>query len=103
MLPPHVHLVLLSATVPNAIELADWIGRIKQKSIYVISTTKRPVALEHMLYLGKIGASKEQKALLKAKEKPQAVELPDQAVLILDSSNQFKSKNYLQVMLVCSR
>lgn len=97
MLPPHVHLVLLSATVPNAIELADWIGRIKQKSIYVISTTKRPVALEHMLYLGKIGASKEQKALLKAKEKPQAVELPDQAVLILDSSNQFKSKNYLQV------
>ncbi|XP_078422703.1 superkiller complex protein 2 isoform X2 [Cetorhinus maximus] len=52
MLPDHVNLILLSATVPNTLEFADWIGRIKQKKIYVISTMKRPVPLEHHLYTG---------------------------------------------------
>ncbi|XP_064458706.1 superkiller complex protein 2-like [Ornithodoros turicata] len=50
MLPKHVGLVLLSATVPNAMDLANWIGRIKQRKLYVICTTKRPVPLEHHLY-----------------------------------------------------
>ncbi|AMD19933.1 HCL218Cp [Eremothecium sinecaudum] len=46
MLPSHVKFILLSATVPNTFEFADWIGRTKQKNIYVISTPKRPVPLE---------------------------------------------------------
>src|SRR4051812_29991240 len=52
MLPAHVNLILLSATIPNTYEFADWIGRTKKKNIYVISTTKRPVPLEHNLYYG---------------------------------------------------
>lgn len=31
-------------------EFADWVGRTKKKDIYVISTSKRPVPLEHFLY-----------------------------------------------------
>lgn len=50
MLPKHVNIVLLSATVPNTIEFADWIGRTKQKKIRVTGTTKRPVPLEHCLF-----------------------------------------------------
>ncbi|CCE61889.1 hypothetical protein TPHA_0B02170 [Tetrapisispora phaffii CBS 4417] len=46
MLPQHVKFILLSATVPNTYEFANWIGRTKQKNIYVISTPKRPVPLE---------------------------------------------------------
>ncbi|XBW37105.1 hypothetical protein QEN19_002683 [Hanseniaspora menglaensis] len=46
MLPPYVKFVLLSATVPNTFEFANWIGRTKQKNIYVISTPQRPVPLE---------------------------------------------------------
>ncbi|CAJ0761698.1 19731_t:CDS:10 [Entrophospora sp. SA101] len=42
MLPGHVKFVLLSATVPNTKEFADWIG-----------TLKRPVPLEHFLYAKK--------------------------------------------------
>ncbi|CAG8511393.1 21781_t:CDS:10 [Gigaspora margarita] len=42
MLPSHVNLVLLSATVPNTEEFAEWIG-----------TLKRPVPLEHYLYANK--------------------------------------------------
>ncbi|TPX59484.1 hypothetical protein SpCBS45565_g07719 [Spizellomyces sp. 'palustris'] len=51
MLPAHVNLILLSATVPNTREFADWVGRTKKKDIYVISTAKRPVPLEHFLYV----------------------------------------------------
>ncbi|CAM0142365.1 unnamed protein product [Umbelopsis sp. WA50703] len=53
MLPAHVNLILLSATVPNTKEFADWVGRTKKKDIYVISTMKRPVPLEHHLYANK--------------------------------------------------
>ncbi|XP_027206672.2 superkiller complex protein 2 [Penaeus vannamei] len=64
MLPERVSIVLLSATVPNTIEFADWIGRIKKRKIYVISTTKRPVPLEHFLYTGMGGKSKDERFLL---------------------------------------
>ncbi|EXJ78407.1 hypothetical protein A1O1_08807 [Capronia coronata CBS 617.96] len=53
MLPEHVTLILLSATVPNTYEFASWVGRTKKKNIYVISTPKRPVPLEHYLWAGK--------------------------------------------------
>ncbi|OAA35399.1 DEAD/DEAH box RNA helicase [Metarhizium rileyi] len=53
MLPEHVTLILLSATVPNTHEFASWVGRTKQKDIYVISTSKRPVPLEHYIWAGK--------------------------------------------------
>lgn len=53
MLPEHVTLILLSATVPNTYEFASWVGRTKKKDIYVISTPKRPVPLEHYLWSNK--------------------------------------------------
>lgn len=36
MLPSHVKIVMLSATVPNCLEFADWVGRIKNRTIYVM-------------------------------------------------------------------
>ena len=53
MLPEHVTLILLSATVPNTYEFASWVGRTKKKDIHVISTPKRPVPLEHYLWANK--------------------------------------------------
>ena len=63
LLPSHINIVLLSATVPNTkgawqldaadAEFADWVGRTKKKDVYVISTSKRPVPLEHFIYAGK--------------------------------------------------
>lgn len=50
MLPRHVNIILLSATVPNTMEFADWIGRTKRKKIRVTGTTQRPVPLEHCLF-----------------------------------------------------
>lgn len=51
LLPPEVNIVMLSATVPNAMEFAKWVGRTKQKPIYVIHTRKRPVPLSHQLFV----------------------------------------------------
>ncbi|KAJ1923374.1 Antiviral helicase ski2 [Tieghemiomyces parasiticus] len=51
MLPEHVALVLLSATIPNTREFAEWVGRTKRRDVYVISTAHRPVPLEHFLYV----------------------------------------------------
>ena len=51
MLPESVSIVCLSATVPNVVEFADWIGRTKRKNIYITGTLKRPVPLEHFLYV----------------------------------------------------
>ena len=53
MLPEHVKLILLSATVPNTYEFASWVGRTKKIDVYVISTPKRPVPLEHYLWADK--------------------------------------------------
>jgi antiviral helicase SKI2 len=50
MLPAHVNIVLLSATVPNPMEFADWVGRTKRKQVHVISTARRPVPLQHYLW-----------------------------------------------------
>ena len=54
MLPPHVTIILLSATIPNTFEFANWVGSIKQKMINVICTLKRPVPLEHHLFVSKV-------------------------------------------------
>lgn len=76
MLPDHVSIILLSATVPNALEFSEWIGRIKKRHIYVISTMKRPVPLEHYLYTG--NSTKTQKEMF----------------LLLDSVGNFQTKGY---------
>ena len=64
LLPDHVNIIMLSATVPNTLEFADWVGRTKKRKIYVISTLKRPVPLEHFLYTGTDGKSKDEIFLL---------------------------------------
>ena len=64
LLPDHVNMIMLSATVPNTLEFADWVGRTKKKKIWVISTPKRPVPLEHFLYTGSNGKTRDEMFLL---------------------------------------
>jgi antiviral helicase SKI2 len=51
MLPEHIGIIMLSATVPNYMEFANWVGRTKRRKIHVIKTLKRPVPLEHSLFM----------------------------------------------------
>jgi antiviral helicase SKI2 len=51
MLPSHVRIVMLSATVPNYMEFSNWVGRVRNQKVYVQITYKRPVPLEHSVYV----------------------------------------------------
>lgn len=64
LLPEHVKIIMLSATVPNALAFSNWVGMTKRKKVYVISTTKRPVPLKHYLYTGHNGATKKERFLI---------------------------------------
>lgn len=76
LLPDHVCIVMLSATVPNTLEFANWVGKTKRKKVYVISTPKRPVPLQHWLYTGNGGKSK------------------DDIFLVVDENGKFLSEGY---------
>ncbi|MCD5391026.1 DEAD/DEAH box helicase [candidate division NPL-UPA2 bacterium] len=45
-LPPHMKILALSATVPNAEEIARWISSIHQTPIYIVEEKNRPVPLK---------------------------------------------------------
>ncbi|VDM31683.1 unnamed protein product [Hydatigera taeniaeformis] len=69
LLPQHVLLVLLSATLPNALEFADWLGRIRGgTTIHVCQTHRRPVPLEHHVYTGCDSVTRENVYLVVDKE-----------------------------------
>ena len=50
MMPKHVILVLLSASIPGAEGFARWVQDIKGKKCHLISTAYRPVPLVHQAY-----------------------------------------------------
>ncbi len=49
MLPDHIQIIMLSATVPNYKDFAYWVGHTKEKNIFIQKTFVRPVPLEHQL------------------------------------------------------
>lgn len=73
---------MLSATVPNPLTFADWVGRTKKKKMYVISTLQRPVPLQHYLYTGTDGKTRDDK------------------FLVLDKSGQFLQDGYDKLSLI---
>nr|XP_027198031.1 helicase SKI2W-like [Dermatophagoides pteronyssinus] len=48
--PAHCSLVLLSATVDNRVDFANWVGCVKQREVFVIGTETRAVPLQHYLF-----------------------------------------------------
>jgi superfamily II RNA helicase len=51
----HIRFLCLSATIPNAVEFADWIGSIKKHEIEVVSHDVRYVPLECKFYDNELG------------------------------------------------
>ncbi|EJW04754.1 hypothetical protein EDEG_01044 [Edhazardia aedis USNM 41457] len=49
LIPKNVTIILLSACIPNALEFGEWVGRIRNCEIFVISTGKRPVPLVYFI------------------------------------------------------
>lgn len=80
LLPDHVTIVMLSATVPNTLEFANWVGMTKKRKVYVISTPKRPVPLMHHLYTGSGGKTK------------------DNLYVLVNDVNEFQMKGYREAL-----
>ncbi|QPG73253.1 ATP-dependent RNA helicase mtr4 [Brettanomyces nanus] len=50
LLPDKVHYVFLSATIPNAMEFAQWICKIHNQPCHIVYTDFRPTPLQHYLF-----------------------------------------------------
>lgn len=50
LLPDNVHYVFLSATIPNAMQFAEWICKIHKQPCHVVYTNFRPTPLQHYLF-----------------------------------------------------
>lgn len=66
-MPREMRLLGLSATIPNAGELAGWISKIKQHPVSVIVKKERAVPLEHYVFEKHLGAT-DLKAVLKYRD-----------------------------------
>lgn len=50
LLPAQCHYVFLSATIPNAMEFAEWVCKNKEQPCHVVYTDFRPTPLQHYLF-----------------------------------------------------
>ncbi|KAG9015610.1 ATP-dependent RNA helicase mtr4 [Tulasnella sp. 427] len=50
LLPKNCHYVFLSATIPNAMQFAEWISQIHEAPCHVVYTDFRPTPLQHYLF-----------------------------------------------------
>ncbi|KAJ2295870.1 ATP-dependent RNA helicase mtr4, partial [Coemansia sp. RSA 2706] len=50
LLPHQVHFVFLSATIPNAMQFAEWITKTHEQPCHVVYTDFRPTPLQHYLF-----------------------------------------------------
>ncbi|ELA41234.1 uncharacterized protein VICG_01723 [Vittaforma corneae ATCC 50505] len=65
LLPGHVRMVFLSATIPNALEFAEWISYIQQQIVHVVYTEKRVIPLIHYFQTDDLYLIKDKKFHLK--------------------------------------
>ncbi|BFZ16849.1 hypothetical protein BsWGS_19888 [Bradybaena similaris] len=50
LLPDNAHYVFLSATIPNAIQFAEWICHLHKQPCHVVYTDHRPIPLQHYIF-----------------------------------------------------
>ena len=51
VLPNYISIIMLSATIPNYFEFANWVGKIKKTEVYIEVTKTRIVPLQYYLYV----------------------------------------------------
>ncbi|KAJ1663298.1 ATP-dependent RNA helicase mtr4 [Coemansia sp. RSA 1813] len=78
LLPHQVHFVFLSATIPNAMQFAEWITKTHEQACHVVYTDFRPTPLQHYLF-------------------PQG---GDGIHLVVDEKGQFREENFQRAITV---
>jgi ATP-dependent RNA helicase DOB1 len=78
LLPDKVHYVFLSATIPNALQFAQWVAKIHVQPCHVVYTDFRPTPLQHYLF-------------------PRG---GNGIYLVVDDSGKFREENFQKAMAV---
>ena len=84
LLPKGIGIIMLSATVPNYMEFAQWVGDIKETKVYVQNTLKRVVPLQHTLFIDSNNVYK-----VKEKDKVNKAKI-DQAFHFLEDEKKYQ-------------
>ncbi|MCW2278246.1 DEAD/DEAH box helicase [Heliophilum fasciatum] len=63
LMPPQVRLLGLSATVPNIVEIADWLGLVHERDVPVVTFLQRHVPLAHFYYQRQMGLGTARQAI----------------------------------------
>uniref|UniRef100_A0A6C0IH92 Helicase ATP-binding domain-containing protein n=1 Tax=viral metagenome TaxID=1070528 RepID=A0A6C0IH92_9ZZZZ len=105
LLPPHVQLIMLSATIDRPDEFASWIAREKQlqaiasnksvKNMYLVSTNERVVPLTHYMWLAVHNGT-----INKAAKTPYEKKLEDinsKPIVIADAKGVYNETNFYKV------
>ena len=100
MLPKHIKLILLSATIDRANEFADWIQTVRERKINLISTFKRHVPLKHYYYLFEknINPKKQVKTKKGVTQSRPTYNITNKLVSILDENGIFGQDNYNKML-----
>ncbi len=109
--PTHIRVLCLSATVPNVMEIAQWIGKIRSEVIEVVQEDKRPVPLKELCYIENKGILSYEDAFRSLPKKMKKISLIERAKF-RENSNQAieniletirKDKHYPALYFVFSR
>jgi len=86
--PPGARCVFLSATLPNALQFAEWVARLHKKPCHVVYTDTRPTPLQHLCY--PVGGEKRNKEGRPAKKAG--------LYLVVDEQRNFNDNNFRRMM-----
>jgi superfamily II RNA helicase len=96
MLPNHVQMIMLSATMDNPIRFAEWIEKNHEnKNVYLCPTNHRVVPLNHYSYYT---LGEHELKLIKDKTiKEKCKKISSKPMLLYDSNGKFSNENYSNI------
>lgn len=92
LLPNHIQLMMLSATIDNPQEFCEWIRTIKQKNIVLSSTYKRIVPLRHSIYTNYL-----ESFMRKTKDFKNCDKYNNELCIFSDEIESFNAEKYQEV------
>lgn len=97
LLPRKMQLIMLSATLSNPREFADWIEKINEKEVHIVSKKERLIPLKHFLYYNMKYPGKKAEKLTEKEKFQKLFKNTNKLVEIVNEDNEFDSKKYIEM------
>ena len=93
LIPDHIQIMMLSATIDNPVEFCDWIRQVKNRNIVLSSTYKRVVPLRHSIYTHYL-----ESYMKKTKEFASCNKYNNKLAIFSDENTAFNGETYQNVI-----